>query len=71
MRLANAHQSPISRMHEILKVGFDIVHFSKILGVTLDDQLCFNHMVNDTLKTCFFKLLVRKLRIHGTFYLMI
>ena len=50
------HQSPISRLHKILKVGYDIVHSSKILGVTLDDQLCFNHMVNETCKTCFFKL---------------
>ena len=45
------HQLPISRLHEILKVGSVIVHFFKILGVLLDDQLCFNHMVNDTCKT--------------------
>ena len=50
------HQSPISRQHKIFKVGSDIVYSSKILGVIPDDQMCFNHMVNDTCKTCFFKL---------------
>ena len=54
-RLVSVHRSPISRLHEILKEGSDIVHSSKILGVTPDDQLCFNHMVNDTCKMCFFK----------------
>ena len=55
-RLVKVHQSPISRLYKILKVGSDIVYSSKILGVILDDQLCFNHMVNDTCKTCFFQL---------------
>ena len=50
------HQSPISRQHKIFKVGSDIVYSSKILGVIPDDQMRFNHMVNDTCKTCFFKL---------------
>ena len=65
-RLVKVHQPPISRLHRILKVGSDIVYSCKILGVILDDQLCFNHMVNDTCKTCFFKL--SKLKIYGTFY---
>ena len=54
-RLVKVHQSPISRLHKILKVGSDIVYSSKILGVILDNQLYFNHMVNDTCKTCFFQ----------------
>ena len=31
MRLANVHQSPIPKLHEILKVGSDIVHFPRFL----------------------------------------